>query len=341
MNSFDKVGLIINPVAGQGQAANLHLAQMSIAALGVRHVFTGEGPLGALAMETLPCRVTAYGVDTSGSRIQTLQLAEKLAVQALDLILVVGGDGTLADVAFVMATCKNSPPLLGIGAGSTNAGALITCTADEIDHLREMKFEIMPITGLLAYLNDELIGIGFNDCVLGFTVVATLNGQLRDVGVAEKFAGRNVPDHPRSIALPNTRVERNRGPEHQLIAQGKEVGTVIIGLAEPPFIAKAITGGVCLTAITGLQAGCLVADQPLVRIEVTSEETLTSEPIHSSYLSFDEKDRIYVTGVREGTGLCVDGTPLCLLTPEQEVSFGVRPEAIRAVKFPHGTKGAL
>jgi len=246
---------------------------------------------------------------------------------------VVGGDGTMADVAYVFSQFKIPPPLLGIGAGSTNAGALITCTAAQIETLNSTMLEVVSITGLLAYAGDELVGVGFNDCVLGLTVVATLNGRLRDVGVAEKFAGWDTPARPTPIGLPQTLVERVSAQKRHEIASGEAVGTVIIGLAEPSFIAKAITGGVCLTAFTGLPAGCLVADQPLVSVELTAEDIQTLSPIHSSYLSFREQEHIHVKGVRDGTGLCVDGTPLRLLTPDQEVSFSVRLEVVRAVKL--------
>lgn len=333
MKQFQAVGLIINPVAGQGLAANITLAQQGLIALGVRKVLTGEGPLGAIALASLSCETVIYPTKEKDSRNQTLEVASKLAGQAMDAVIVVGGDGTLADVAYVFSQFEDPPPLLGIGTGSTNAGKLITCTAIQIESLKPGMLEAVPITGLLAYAGDELIGVGFNDCVLGFTVVATLNGQLRDVGVAEKFVGRDVPAQPSPIGLPQTKVERV-GPEgRQEIASGESVSTVIIGLTEPSFIAKAITGGMCLTAFTGLQAGCLVADQPLVQVELKANDVLALPTIHSFYLSFSEQERIHVRGVREGTGLCVDGTPLRLLTPEQEVSFGVRPNAVRAVKF--------
>ena len=125
-----------------------------------------------------------------------------------------------------------------------------------------------------------------------------------------------------------------------MIAFGESVATVIIGLAEPSFIAKAVTGGVCLTAFSGLQAGCLVADQPLVQVELNPDDVLALPTIHSSYVSFGERDRVHVRGVCDGAGLCVDGTPLLLLTSDQEVSFGVCPNAVRAIKFKNKRKGA-
>jgi hypothetical protein len=258
-----------------------------------------------------------------------------MASRALDAVLVVGGDGTLADVASVFSQVRQSPPLLGIGAGSTNAGALITCSQDNVDKLSPDILEIISIPGLTAYDGQKLLGVGFNDCVLGKTVVATVAGRLRDVSVVEKFEGRNVPATPEPIGQAQTLVWKTNPHGRQDIAGGESVGTVVLGLAEKSFVAKAVTGGICLAAFTGLSAGCLVSDRPLVQVELSSSDVLALTPIHSVYTSVGDQERIFVKGVRANTGLCVDGTPLKLLTSEQEVSFGIQLDGIRAVRFIH------
>ncbi len=333
MNRIQNVGLIINPAAGKGFAANAELARRGLTALGVLRVHTGQGQMGAAALKDMTCELSLYPVRPDPSRLQTLDLAKKLAAQALDAVLVIGGDGTLSDVAMVFCGVRGAPPLLGIGAGSTNAGALITCPGSKIDNLDPGHLEVVPMTGLLASMDGESIGVGFNDCVLGFTVVATIDGQLQDADVGEKLSQRNVPGQPHSIGLPSTQVEKISSYGRQQVAAGESVGTVIIGLAERSFIAKAITGGVCLASFAGLPAGCLVADQALVRVGLSLSQTLALPPIHSVYVSFDEEEQIQVTGVRAGAALCVDGTPLRLLKPNDVVSFQVRREVIRAFKL--------
>lgn len=335
MDKITKVGLIINPSAGKGMAANADLARRGLAALGAETVSTGSGCMGAAALEGLPYKTIICPVDSEPSRQQTLNLARKLADQGIEIVLVVGGDGTLADVASVFSGLRNSPSVLGIGAGSTNAGALVTCSASEVDALSWECLDIVPVTGLLAYTNGSPVGIGFNDCVLGFTSVATIDGRLRDVDVVGKLAQRNIPGQPRPVGTSQTRVEKIGRFGAIQIANGEMAGTVIIGLAERAFIAKAITGGVCLAALVGLQAGCLVADQPLVRVELSPEDVRALPPLHSVYVSFGPEEQIRIQGVRTGAGLYVDGTPLHLLQPEDTVSFRVQPDAIRKLKFFH------
>jgi len=333
MSRFKSVGLIINPAAGRGFAANAAIARRALAALHPNTVHTGRGQAGADALDMSNGKSVAYRVPADASRLQTLELARQLAIQALDAVLVVGGDGTLADVAVVFAGVKNAPPLIGIGAGSTNAGALITCPGSQADRLVPEDLNLVGMTGLLASIGDTAIGVGFNDCVLGFTVVATIDGRLRDASVLEKLSGHNVAGEPRTIGLPSTSVSTRNSRGQVTLATGEAVGTVIVGLAERGFIAKAITGGVCLASFAGLPAGCLVADQPLARVELSSMQTLALPPIHSSYVSFDEDDQILVTGVRDGTALCVDGTPLQLLKRDDIVSFQVRRDTVRALKL--------
>lgn len=341
MIQIQTIGLIVNSLAGAGANINLMLARKGIIALGVRKVITGSGSTGADAMTGTEIETSVYQVDERPSRKQTLELASILAEQKIDAVMVVGGDGTLADVASVFSQYPVSPPIIGIGAGSTNAGALVTCTASQIDSLNPSDLTITTVDALIAYDGNSQIGIGFNDCALGFTVVATIDGKLRDVAVADKFFGKNVPTHPATIGLPQTNVKRVSHAGSQIIASGEEVGTVILGLAEASFIAKAITGGVCLTSFSGLKAGCLVANQPLVRVELDPSEVLALPVVRSSYISLGNEDRIVVSGVREGTGLCVDGTPLRILSDKDEISFGVKPNIICSVKFEKSQRGAL
>lgn len=333
MKTLKTIGLIINPAAGKGYAVNSELARRGLVALGVRQVYTGQGQLGSDVLAGISVETTLHETGERSSRAQTLQLAEWMGHRELDAVVVVGGDGTLADVAQVFSQVRQSPPLLGIGAGSTNAGALITCSLDNVDKLSPDILEIVSLPGLTAFDGEKLIGIGFNDCVLGKTVVATVAGSLRDVGVVEKFLGRNVPARPEPIGQVQTLVWKTTPFGRQDIARGESVGAVVLGLAEKSFVAKAVTGGICLAAFAGLTAGCLVSDRPLVQVELSSVDVLALSPIHSIYTSLGVQERIFVKGVSTNTGLCVDGTPLKLLTPEQEVSFGIQQDVIRTVRF--------
>lgn len=332
-----EIGLIVNPAAGQGATANAAVAQQALTALAPERLWVGEGEMGAALLEDLSLPMTALDTGPHPGKARTLYLAEQLARQGVDFLLVVGGDGTMADVALALVESGQDVPILGVGVGSTNVGGLITCRQENVSHLAEARPVIRELDCLLASCNGELLGIGFNDCVIGFTVVATIiDSRLADVRVAEKMQGLNVQGTPQAVWTAETRVIKRSASGETLVAEGQAVGTVMVGLAESRFFGKAVTGGVCLTALVGLPAGCLVCDQPLVRVQVEPRELLKWEPLSSRYVSLEEKECIVTMGVCAGAALCADGNPLIILDEADVVEMGVRRRAIKSMQLSDG-----
>jgi hypothetical protein len=334
MNRLDTVGLIINPKAGQGYEVNARTALAVLQSLHPANIFTGPGELGENALRSIDfATISVVTIPAEPGRAQTQALALKLAEIPLSALIIIGGDGTLADVACVLIGQNSAIPLMGIGVGSTNAGNLITCCAAELDRLNPDRLQVSPIKALLAYDSGQLLGIGFNDCVLGFTVVGTIDGAVCDVDAEAKMSGQNRPGIPRSIGTNRTIVQRINSDGIQKVAIGRRISTVVIGFAEQAFFAKAITGGVCLTTLVKAPAGCLVADIPLVQIGLERREVLALPSIHSSYIALDEYQRIRVSGTRKGTALCVDGNPLKLLHPADIIEFSVEADAVQSIRL--------
>jgi hypothetical protein len=325
------IGLIINPRAGKGFAENAEIARLAASRFPEAAILTGPGEMGAAAFTgRLPLEICNPGPG-AGSQ-QSMALARCLVSRQVDLLLVIGGDGTLADVAYALAGHQSGVPILGIGAGSTNAGPLITCQGAEVGSLDISRLEIAPLEAVLIKYQGAWLGIGFNDCVLGFTVLGTLDGQVRDLDAQAKMNGINLPGQPAPVGTPLTLIERLSPSGTVEVARGEWVGSVVIGFSNPAFFAKAITGGICLASYRNIPAGCLVTDFPIARIEITREEVLASGPLRSQYVSFDETMCIRASGLRAGTVVCADGNPLKILTPGDQVEFWVRPAAVRAVK---------
>lgn len=334
MNRFESLGLIINPRAGQGFAVSAQVARAALRELQPDVLYTGPDELGASAVsETAFPSVKVLPTPGQPCRAQTQALASQMARLPLSAILVVGGDGTLADVAGVLIGLASEIPVLGIGVGSTNAGNLVTCRAAEIEQLKCGRLCVEPLRALLAYDGSELMGIGFNDCVLGYTLVGTLNNVVQDLDAAARMAGSFQPGIPRSIGTNQTLVQRLDSGGSLTVARGRKIATLVIGFAEPAFFAKAITGGVCLAALVQAPAGCLTADVPLVQIGLDRQTVLQMPPIVSSYATFAEDQRIRVSGVRKGTVVCVDGNPLKILQPGDVIEFGVAVDAVRSLRL--------
>jgi hypothetical protein len=334
MMTFDSICLVINPRAGKGFLESAAAAREIVKAFQPARVFTGPGELGEYALHGLDSiEVIVLQTSREPGRDQTQGLTRQFVNESSSAIIAVGGDGTLADVACVLIEQKSEIPLFGVGVGSTNAGSLISCRISDLAQFCIEDLQIRKIKALVAYDSNGLLGIGFNDCVLGFTIVGTRNGKICDLDASERMAGKFCAGQPRSIASAKTLVIRSGPDGNQEIAQGKNVATVVIGFAEQNFFAKAITGGVCLASLVQAPAGCLTSNVPLVRIGIDRQELMAMPPISCSFIPFDGSHRIIVSDVKKDTVLSVDGNPLKRLEPSDVVEFGIITDAVNSLQM--------
>ncbi len=331
---LDRLGLVVNPSAGGGGGRALRAAAGAIERLAPGHVLTGPGVLGSDALrswsglwETIPLTV-AFG------RPATIALAAALCEAGVDAIVAVGGDGTLADVGSAIVASPAPSPIIGIGAGSMNAGRLVCCAAEDVARLDVAQLRPERVDALLATVNGTSLGIACHDVALGVTVVGTIDGRLRDLDAAALLEGRQTPRRPQSIAVPGTVVTVSHADGTRAeIARGAQVGAVVVGFSRHEFIANAITGGACLTALAGLPAACIVTDRPLVQVELSAQELLGASPISSRYASLANGSVVRVEGLAGGTVVALDGTPHRVLRPSDAAELCVRLSAVPVLRW--------
>ncbi len=326
-----RIGLIVNPAAGAGASLSLRAARQVIENLSAQSVLTGPGALGADALSEWRGAKQISEAIVSQGRNQTRDLARWIILQKVDALVVVGGDGTLADVAQVLVSSGSRLPIVGVGCGSTNVGRLITCYASRASELDLSALDTWSADCLLASVNDEEVGLALNDVVISNTVVGTVDGRRRDLDAAERMQAKLVPAKPRPVGSSRTRVTRIESGTQTLIAEGMTVAAIIVGFAEPQFLGKAVSGGVCLAAMAGLPAGCIVSDTPLVTVEMSAHALQKSLPIRSRFVALGEQTLIVVDGV-DGAVLCTDGNPLHQLKAADRVSVSVRCGAVIGVR---------
>ncbi len=157
--------------------------------------------MGADALADLPLTSQAFEWAPYTGKERTAFLAPRFAANGVEALVVVGGDGALADVAFSLYRAGVAAPILGIGAGSANVGPLVTCQAAEVGRLAGAQFTERTVDGLIAGANGAELGLGFNDVVISTTVLATVDGAVVDVDAREKMRGRNIPAAP--VARPH------------------------------------------------------------------------------------------------------------------------------------------
>lgn len=330
-DAFQRIGLIVNSTAGASPERCFRAAGQAIAALGSSTVVTGPGSLGESAFRTSTLQIEILSGESTTGRDGTRMLARLLADHELETVVVVGGDGTMADVAGIFMGSTHPPDILGIGAGSTNAGALVTCLADDLAQLDRRSLRKHQLDTLEVNVIDGPSAIAFNDIVFSTTVVGTIDGELVDLDATALLEGRYEPAQPHTIGAPGTSVRVIGVESDSLLAHGPDIGTIVVGFAEQAFRAKAITGGICLANHVGFRTGCLVADRPIAYFGATADSLLADGPIHTSFLGLDADNAVLVSGIRNGAVVCADGNPVAKLNESSKVRIQTRPAAITAL----------
>jgi NAD kinase len=328
------LGVVVNPAAGQDPRRNLAAAAAAVASLGPDRVLAGADVvehLGGADRQALPALPKRGRSATQG-------LALAAAEAGADALLVVGGDGTLSDVATALHLAQLRCPIIGVGAGSINAGDLITCTAGDVAVLADAVLESAPVGAMSVTLAGTLLALAFNDVVVGTTIVGSIEGRLRDLSAAARLAGRTEARRPQSLNCARARVTRTGPGGDVSIAADEAVGSVVIARTALPGIrGKAIVGPVGLSAFSGMPGGCVVANRPLVQVELSAAEVLSQEPVQTSYASLGPQHTIELAGFDAPAVLCADGNPLHELSPDDSVHVRFLPEAATVLRV-RGTR---
>ncbi|BAS27982.1 diacylglycerol kinase family protein [Limnochorda pilosa] len=352
-----RAGLVVNPAAGAGFPSWRDAVEGFLQRARAWFWAAPPGPLGA---ECAPSslRPTLHVVELpegapGGGRAAAMAAVSALCRHDLDVLVVFGGDGTLADAALALHREGLRVPILGVGCGTTNAGAMVSLRASEVTSLPAVlpsdpsMLRVHSVAGVEAFLEGRLLGIGFNDAVVGTTVLATVHGQARDVDAAAKLTGRSVPATSRSVGTAAAEVvvespDGRRGQQapagarrtpvaargrRRVVARGTEVGQVIVAPIAGSFRGRALVGGLCLAEPLGLPGAVLVTERPIVSAEVDLWRLQDMEPLVSRFAGLREEDRVVVRGMRPEAALCVDGNPLVLLGPDREVRIRVLRQA--------------
>jgi hypothetical protein len=336
---FRDLGLIVNPCAGRG--VDVRAVESLLDALGTRHVVSGPGPLGAGLVDPKRWALDVVPVPNESGAGQTFSLARGIAAHGVPAVAVIGGDGTLADVAGAIVGLPNAPILCGIASGSMNVGQLVTCLLADVCSLDPRRLEVRPVPAFVVTM-EKGRALAFNDVVFGTTLVGTVDGRLRDLDAMAYLQGQVRQGRPRRIGQVGTRVVRTGTPGYgpvdaagnMVIASGRRIGGVVAGFTSQAYVGKAVTGGICLSSLVGLPAGCLVADVPLARVGLSVASVAGMRPVRSSFASLTDNHTLVVAGVRAGTILLTDGNPFGVLRPDDRVEITVRTNALRALQSP-------
>lgn len=352
-----KIGLILNLHAGRGPDHNRTVVPVLLKRLvaGLRElmpvtrILVPQGTAAELVAEDAGVPVERFHVTPKGNRDETIAAA-RLACQAgAGLLVVLGGDGTLSDAALGILLGRKELEegtgekaeirLMGIGIGTTNAGALVAFKGDELleagaAELGQRLHTLRPFNPpvLVVSIDGEILGLGFNDCALGFTVPTTVHGRRIDADAVAMMEGRRQEGTIRPIGGSRTEVWARRRERLVPVAKGCEVGQVIIGTVDGRYVGKAVSGGACLTALVEAPAALVIADKPVTRINVDQALLERIEPVTSRCFSLFSGDGAVIKGLSGDPVVCVDGNPLRRVNEGQEVAVTVSVGLVTCLK---------
>ncbi len=328
----DRIALAMNPRAGLGAERGLAATREVIAALRPAEVITNvTDPLAGAA------RVLRVG-PTVGPGNATQAVAAEAARRGVDLMVVIGGDGTLADAATTLFTHGSKVPILGVGSGSTNAGALVSALPAQLHLLAADRLVQVPVTALLVTYAGGATALAFNDVVVATTVCGTFDGEFANLDAAAYLRGDMRPGVPRPVGSATARVSKTSSRGDVVIAGGSEAGSVVVGFSNTGGLhGQALLGGLGLSAAAGVPAGCLVATAPLVVAGFDAERHAALEPLRSAYAGLSQGETVRIAGFGAGAILCADGNPLRALEPHDVTEVRLVPEACCSVRLIGGT----
>ena len=326
-----QIGLVVNPNAGCGEEAVSEIVRKLLEMLREEQLTLIEGTLESLLAADLGVHATL--ISPSGDSIlEASGAALELLASGVDVLIGIGGDGTLCDIASAILDTGSAVRLLGIGAGSANVGPLVSLLGRDIEHLSLDALHEVRIHGIDAYLAGELVGTAFNDVIFSNTFFGTRNERRIDLDAAAKLSGEDRPAKPASVCGPNTWIEKN---DRQMLANENEAFAQII--ASPlneggAYAGKAISGLMCWGPYLGNHCVLAAASTVMVRTQLGLDDLNSAEPLRLTHISFGENDRVTIGGLRANAVLIIDGNPTYLLNPSDVVTLRIQLDAIRMLR---------
>ena len=331
MKADGSIGIVVNPNAGCGEREISSIVRNLLESLSGRKIHLIDGTLESRLAAELGVHATV--ILTSDDSILEARSTTILLLQSgIDVLIGIGGDGTLCDIASAMLETGPTVQLLGIGAGSANVGPLVSLLAQDLDRLSLDGLHEGTIHGIDAYVADNLVGTAFNDIVLGNTYFGTRNERRIDLDAVAKLSGEDRSAEPKSVCGSQTWITKNNqrmltnenDAFAQIIASPINEGAVYAG--------KAISGLMCWGPYLGNHGVLAAANTVMVRTQLGLEDLNNAEPLRLAHISFGKDDRITIGELLANAVLVIDGNPTSLLNPSDVVTLQMRLDAIRVLR---------
>lgn len=314
---MEKVGVICNPHAALGREKVHEITREVFGTLRgqVGSILVGPGDMG----ETVCPGGRVEGHSGTGGRQDTIETARAMVSAGVEMMVIVSGDGTYNDALFGMRDAGRVVPIFGIAAGRFNVIYPKRCH-DPFVSLRTFRpFDVSRIReedvmGTVVRVNDEIVGYGFFQTMVANALgYSAPGGEFMLVDAARMLQGEVVPVTDfTSTWTDHTEVKVASASMGDVpVARGSEVSLVMIAQV-PDEVNQIMCGGFGAVAnILGYTGVVNVFTNPGLNL-IPSPEFF---PIVTKSAGFLEGDRVCYAGVREGSVVQIDSTPICLMGP--------------------------
>ncbi|MFO7882591.1 MAG: diacylglycerol kinase family protein [Kosmotogaceae bacterium] len=296
------IGIVFNPSSGDQDKQKLILDDLKNV-LKEHKVYCTKSTQYFIS-EYLTCDIVPDVFDVGCTINHSVKAG--MALKNIELVLVLGGDGTVSDVVYGQRLVDNLIPILGIACGTVNAGPLISfSTTEELKENSIIEGAPKYIMGIDAYdIEGRLLGTAFNDIVFSDSIVTTKNKKVETVNAEKFILGEKIPSTPYNVGKKNTEIDINGNkidPEHNI---GQIIVSAVIN--SEYYKAKAITGKLCWIPYTEKKAIMVISKQPIIKI-AKPEDYNPIEPLLLSQYLFGSEDTVRISKTKGY--LIIDGNP--------------------------------
>jgi len=322
------VGPVVNPCAGGGEDT-IAVVRTLLERLGGTRLVVVDGTIESRVASQLGIGGRALRTPAgSGSAVATSTLLDAGA----EVLVGVGGDGTLCDIASAILETGGEVKLIGVGIGSANVGPLISLLGRDAGSLEWSRMREEVVHGIDAGLGGERLGTAFNDVVFANSFFGTRGGVRVDLDARAKLAGEDRAIEPASVCTPETWIAKNgrrlvtneEGIVQQIVASPVNVPSAYVG--------KAVSGMMCWAPYVGDYGVVAATSAVMVRTKLDRGDVRRVEPLRLLHVSLGPEDRVDVGGLQHEAVVVVDGNPIRALTPTDTVALSLRERAIRVLR---------
>lgn len=237
------------------------------------------------------------------------EIAQVLVNEKADVLVTVGGDGIASySAGAIIKTDKNHKiGIIGYPAGTANIGPIV-----QNGICKESLETYKELDAIEVSCNGHVLGYGFNDVILGSSLLGTINDTWANVN-AQKLARDGVVEE----CIP---CEKAVTEDFSLTLNGKQIplqnwkGRIaqicISTLHQDNLNGRAVTGG--LGESIGFEHPAALAILDKISVDAR-EETWNSQVLRTtSHICFNEKDTLTLKGFEKETCVIIDGNPFII-----------------------------